>query len=127
MANVALKENFKQVTVWPGTLLGDMSAKDFEDWVEKTLGTRVQYLETVVTAPDMEDGFPVEDTGGRHDVLFAVHNEDLGKFAVPRLSFGMRWLEDVYGNGGGDLYPKRIVGYMCWDGYQEQYGEMVTN
>jgi hypothetical protein len=127
MANVALKENFKQVTVWPGTLLEDMSAKDFEDWVEKTLGTRVQYLETVVTAPDMNGGETVEQTGGRHDVFFAVHNEDLGKFAVPRLSFGMRWLEDVYGNGGAYLYPKRIVGYMCWDGYQEQYGEMVTN
>lgn len=101
--NVARKEGFVQVCVWPGTLVGADNVADFEKFILDELGTRVQYLEEVQTAPDMKNGFPVEGTGGRNDVLFAVHNDDVMKFAIPRFQYGMRWLEDVYGNGGGDL------------------------
>ena len=113
--NVARNADFEQVCVWPATLVGADNAADFEQFILDELGTRVQYLEEVQTAPDMENGFPVEGTGGRNDVLFAVHNADVMKFAVPRFQFGMRWLEDVYGNGGGDLYPERIAEYQTWD------------
>ena len=113
--NKQLNTNFTQVCVWPGTLVGADRVADFEQFVLENLGTRVQYLEEVQTFPDMRDGKPVEGTGGRNDVLFAVHNEDVMKFAVPRFQYGMRWLEDVYGNGGGDLYPERVAEYQCWD------------
>lgn len=113
--NVTLKEGFVQVCVWPGTLVGKDNVADFEQFVLDELGTRVQYLEEVTTAPDMRNGFPVEGTGGRNDVLFAVHNEDVMKFAVPRFQFGMRWLEDMYGNGHGALYPERVAEYQCWE------------
>jgi hypothetical protein len=113
--NVERKEGFEQVCVWPGTLVGNSNIAGFETYMLENLGTRVQYLEEVKTAPDFDNGFPVEDTGGRNDVLFAVHNDDIMKFAVPRFQYGMRWLEDVYGNGGGNLYPERIAKYQTWD------------
>jgi hypothetical protein len=113
--NVERKLGFEQVCVWPGTVCGADFVTGFEGWFLEKLGTRVQYLEEVLTAPDMANGFPVEDTGGRNDVLFAVHNDDIMKFAVPRFQYGMRWLEDVYGNGGGALYPERIAEYQTWD------------
>ena len=113
--NKQLNPGFEQVCVWPGTLVGADKVAEFEAFVLENLGTRIQYLEEVKTAPDYANGCSVEGTGGRNDVLFAVHNEDIGKFAVPRLQYGMRWLEDVYGNGGGSLYPERIAQYRCWE------------
>ena len=86
-----------------------------EQFFLEEMGVRVQYLEEVYTAPDMENGFPVEGTGGRCDCLFAVHGDDVAKFAIPRLQMGIRWLEDVYGNGGGSLYPERVAEYQCWE------------
>lgn len=114
MSNVELNPNFRQVCVWPGTVVGLDRVSDFEQWALETFGARVQYLEEVKTAPDFENGYPVEDTGGRNDLLFAVHNDDVMKFAVPRLAYGMRWLEDVYGNHQGSLYPERVSQYQCW-------------
>ena len=115
MSNVKLNPNFTQVCVWPGTLVGTDKQAEFEQWVQETFNVRVQYLEEVATAPDMRNGFPVEGTGGRNDLFFAVHDEDVMRFAVPRLQFGMRWLEDMYGNGHGALYPERVAEYQCWD------------
>ena len=114
MSNTKLNPEFEQVCVWPGTIVGADKIAEFEAYILEELGTRVQYLEEVQTAPDYRNGFPVEDTGGRNDVLFAVHNADVMKFAVPRFQYGMRWLEDVYGNGGGSLYPERIAEYQTW-------------
>ena len=105
---------FKQVCVWPGTIVGAENVQDFEKFILDEFDVRVQYLEEVYTAPDLKDGYPVKGTGGRCDVFFAVHNEDVMKFAVPRLSIGIRWVEDVYGNDGGHLYPKRIAAYQSW-------------
>lgn len=113
--NIKRKAGFEQVCVWPGTLVGTDKTAEFEAFLLENLGTRVQYLEEVATAPDYENGSPVADTGGRNDVFFAVHNDDIMKFAVPRFQYGMRWLEDVYGNGGGDLYPERVAQYQTWD------------
>lgn len=106
--NVALNPGFTQVCTWPGTLVGADNAKEFEQFILDDLGARVQYLEEVYTAADSTG------PGGRCDVLFAVHDEDVGKFALARLQYGMRWLEDVYGNGHGHLYPERVAGYKCW-------------
>lgn len=115
MSNIKLNPGYTQVCVWPGTLVGADSRAEFESWCAETFNTRVQYLEEVKTAPDYRNGYPVEDTGGRNDVLFAVHDEDVGKFAVPRLQYGMRWIEDIYGNGHGALYPERVAEYQSWE------------
>lgn len=112
--NVERTEDFQQVCVWPGTTLDSGAEQEFVDFVLKELGTRIQFLEVVFTFPDTKNGEPVEDTGGRSDIFFAVHRDDIMKFALPRLKFGMRWIEDVYLNGNGYLYPDRIEKYRSW-------------
>lgn len=101
--NIKLNEGFVQVCVWPGCVLKPDQISDFEDWMLSELKTRVQYLESIVIK-----------SGKREDVIFAVHGEDIGKMAVARIPYGMRWLEDIYGNGQGNWYPKRFEQYQCW-------------
>ena len=110
MVKEIVKTDFVQLVVWPGVLMpaakkGGDSIKEFEDFIKDELGTQIRYCETVLTLPS--PGEP--NTGGRSDIFFYVHNDDLGKFAVPRFRYGMRWWEDVLSNGGGPLYPKEIL------------------
>ena len=114
---VERKADFVQVCVWPGTLCGPDKVHEFEEYMagEEGFSVRVQYLEEVKTYPDIKNGKIVHGTGGRNDLMFAVHKDDVGKFAVPRLMAGIRWIEDVYGNGGGNLYPEYVRGYYSWD------------
>lgn len=100
---------YHQVCVWEGTLVGQDKIVDFENFIFKTFGCRAKYLEEVKTNPDLRGGRPVRGTGNRNDLFFAIHEEDVDKFAVPRLQYHIRWWEDVLGNGSGYLYPKEIL------------------
>lgn len=93
---MSYSEDFNQVCVWQACLLGNTSPEEFEEWVSKEFnGTRARYLESYLTLPDKkEDGSPVQGTGGRSDLMFAIHQEDVPKFAVPRLLYGIHWWED---------------------------------
>ena len=117
MKNIERKPDYNQVVVWPGTLIKLEQLPEFKQFILDELGTRAQYLETILTAPDMTDGSPVEDTGGRSDVFFAIHKDDINHFALKRLALGMRWIEDAISevNGGCVLYPERVKGYCHWD------------
>ena len=107
--NIKLKKGFKQVCVWPGTVLGKGKVKEFEAFIAQEFnGVKAQYLEEIKTGPDSTG------PGGRNDLFFAIRTKDVGKFAVPRLAVGIRWIEDVYGNGGGNLYPARVKEYKSW-------------
>lgn len=116
--NVKVELPFTQVCVWPGTIVGPEHIEAFEQWLLDDFGARGKYLEEIKTLPDMEDGYPVEGTGGRTDLFFVIHREDVGKFAVPRLQFGMRWVEDVIANekmrGEISIYPERVKEYRTW-------------
>ena len=115
-SNVALKEGFKQVCVWPGIVVKPDEVEDLVKFFKDELDTRVQYLESVTTGTDRDkNGRPDMSTGGRTDVLMAIHNDDIGKFAIARFQFGIRWLEDVYLNGQGNIYPARVAEYKCWE------------
>ena len=115
--NVLLKEGFSQVLMMHG-VDAPPSAKEFEELVGKALnGAKIQYLEQVFTRPSYdEDGWKIEGTGGRSDLLFAVHNDDMGAgFSLLRLQFGMHWIEDVIRyNDNAHLYPARLDGYCRW-------------
>ena len=100
---------FKQLCVWPGTYLGDTTVQGFEDFFKNEYGVTVKFAEEVKTLPDVEDGRVVEGTGGRHDIFFYIASEDISIFAIPRLAIGIRWWEDVIGNGGGSIYPQSIL------------------
>jgi hypothetical protein len=98
-------ENFSQLCVWEGTVVGADEVANFEGWLQSEFGVRAKYVEEVLTLPT--EGEP--ETGGRNDLFFRVHDEDVMKFAVPRLMVGIKWWEDVLGNGNGVLYPQEVL------------------
>ena len=104
-------ENFTQLCVWPGTILGDNTPADLETWFLENMNTRVKYHTEVQTLPDLDsNGNPVPDTGGRNDVFFYVHSDDIANFAVPRLQLGIRWWDDVVKyNDNSHLYTPEFL------------------
>jgi len=103
--------NFTQLCVWQGVVLDGFTIQEFEQWMLETFGTRIKYEREVKTLPDLDyNGRPVPDTGGRNDVFFFAHADDIPKFAVPRLQAGIRWWEDVVGyNDNSHLYPQEVL------------------
>ncbi len=101
-------ENFKQLCVWPGTIVGQDSIEEFESVMEKEFGVRVKYAEEVITNPD--PGETIEQSGGRTDLFFWLHDEDVSKWAIQRLQLGIRWWEDVISyNDNSYLYPQEVI------------------
>ena len=104
-----MKKEFNQLCVWPGTVVGDSKKvqEDFVKFFKDELGVTVKYETEVKTLPDPRDlGIK---TGGRNDLFFYIADDDISKFAIPRLNMGIRWYEDVLSNGGGDIYPTEVL------------------
>jgi len=99
-----------QVCVMHGLIIKDNDVKKFEKEFED-MGFGITFLECVKTNPDVdESGEPIAGTGGRSDVLFKIEDKDINKFAIPRLSMGIRWWEDVVKyNNGSHLYSNEIL------------------
>ena len=95
-------EDYKQLCIWPSTQLGDSTPEDFEDWF-RNMGFRVRFMEEVITLPGQ--GGP----GGRCDLFFYIHSDDISKFAIPRIEMGIRWWEDVILNKNHLIYHKEII------------------
>lgn len=108
--------NYTQVCVFPGLIVDEDKIQEFVDQIKEVFDTRVQYLETITTKPDVDDP---ENTGGRLDVFLAVHQDDIAKFAVRRLQYGIRWIEDILSNANGyhlnPIYPEYVEGYKTWN------------
>ena len=115
--NIQLKPDFKQVCVWPGCILGKSTVVEFEEFFKNDFNTRIQFLEEIKTLPDTENGRPVPDTGGRNDIFFAIHDEDISNFSIPRFQIGVRWIEDVLAscNYRSRIYPERVFDYCSWN------------
>jgi hypothetical protein len=112
-----MSDEFTQVCVWPGTLVEKGDEKEFEQYF-LDMGFEIKFIEVIFTAPDLENGHPVEGTGGRSDVFFYIHNDAISRFAVWRLIYGIRWIEDVLAAANGyedsPLYPERVREYCSW-------------
>jgi len=107
--------DYTQVCIWEGTLVGQEKVQEFEAFMKDEFGADVKYIEEIETNPDQDNnGNPVEGTGGRNDLLFYIKSDDISTFAIKRLAYGIRWLEDVFGNGYGHLYPSRIEQLKTW-------------
>ncbi len=106
-----MDSNYTQLCVWPGCVLGESTPAEFEKFFLDEMNTRVKYHTEVETLPDLDKaGNPVPESGGRNDLFFYVHTDDLGHFAVPRLKMGIRWWEDVVGyNDNSHLYTKEFL------------------
>ena len=100
------KKQFNQLCVLEGTLMPEGGAKELEAFFKDEMKVEVRFETQVKTLPD-EPG--CTETGGRNDLFFYIADDDIMKFAVPRLSMGIRWWEDVLGNGNGKLSPSEIL------------------
>jgi len=105
-------ENYKQLCVVQGTIVGKENAKEFEMHVLNEFGFRIKYETEVKTLPDIDPGTceTIPGTGGRNDVFCYMHKDDTTPFAVTRLKADFRWWEDVVKyNNGARLYGKEFV------------------
>lgn len=97
---------FKQLCVWPGTILGDSTVEEFVNFFKEHYNVRIKFAEEVITNGSIERN----EKGGRNDILFYIHDEDIDKFAVKRLAVGIRWWEDVVSyNNEAYLYNQEIL------------------
>jgi len=107
------KQNkYTQLVVWRGTTLGGETSQELVKFFKKDLNTRIKFCEEVNTNPDKdENGNNISGTGGRTDLLFYVHNDDISSFAIKRLNLGgCSWWEDVVKyNDGAYLYSQKIL------------------
>ena len=103
---VKTEATYTQLCVLHAVILKPEDYADFENFILEETGCRIKVMEVAITNPDPND----PTTGGRHDVLFYVHPEDVEKFAVPRFKFGIRWWEDVIVyNNRAYLYSNEIL------------------
>ena len=104
-------DGYTQMCVWPSTIVEPGDEDKVQDFFKEQFGLKnpVHVVGCVITQPDKVNGEPVPDTGGRCDFLFFVHNDDIGKFAVPRLQYGISWWEDVVGNKRHKIYPSSFL------------------
>jgi hypothetical protein len=126
MPNVERKAGYEQVCIWPGCAVQGashpMTPAEFEGAMLLNLNVRVQYLEEIRTAADQDEhGRTLEGTGGRTDLFFAIHHEDIGRFALARLPYHIRWVEDAMSpsNHSYYLYPSRVYKYCTWGDAKE--------
>jgi len=116
--NIELKEGYSQVCIWPACLVGNERIEEFTNFMKEEFDIKIQYLEEINTYSDKDNkGDNIPETGDRNDLFFAVHEEDIMKFAVPRFEYGIRWIEDVLskGNYKSPIYPKRVFEYVTWN------------
>ena len=107
---------FNQLCVWPGILLEDdegnkTTPKEVEEFLKKSFDIKTKFKCEIKTNPDLdEDGNLIEDTGGRNDIFFYLHDDDISKFAIPRIHAGIRWWEDVIKyNDNSFMYPEEFL------------------
>lgn len=106
-----LTNPFTQLCVIHGCTLGGHSPKDFEAFMMENFKVRAKFEAEVETLPDLnEKGKPVPETGGRIDLFFYAHKDDIPSFSTKRFEMGVRWWEDVvkYNNNNGHLYTQEF-------------------
>ena len=82
---------FKQNVVWIGTVLGDASINDFEEYFLNELRYHIRYVDEF----KMESGY----YQGLNCIIFSVCSNELPKFTLFRLTTtDMKWLEDFWDN-----------------------------
>ena len=97
---------FNQLCVLQGTIMPDGGAEELEKFFKEEMGVTVKFEIQVKTLPDTPE---CTETGDRNDIFFYIADDDIGKFAVPRLQMGIRWWEDVLGNGASNLYTEEFL------------------
>ena len=111
----------KQMMVMEGCLVKNSddpegNLKGLQEFLDKEFAG-VKYVTEIKTQPTPGE----EGTGGRNDVIMEVPSEIIGKIAIKRLGYGLRWFEDVVLNAPY-IYSKDIIDkYYSWN--KEDLGE----
>ena len=101
-----MKGKYNQLCVLQGTIMPEGGSKELETFFKDEFGVKVKFETEVKTLPN-EPGCTL--TGDRNDIFFYIADDDIGKFAVPRMSMGVRWWEDCLLNGDGMFYTKEFL------------------
>lgn len=88
--------SYQQICVLRGV---SDSLDDLSKLIPETFDVRVQMLDEFRTRAGQGG------EGGRRDVLFLIHADDISKFAVPRLEYGISWWEDYLANSKSIVPP----------------------
>jgi len=100
------ENKFNQLCVLQGTVLGENSIQDFEQFFIDNFNARVKFCEQVVTNGNESK----DEEGCRNDILFYIHDNDIPQFALKRFSMGIRWWEDVVSyNDNSYLYNQEVL------------------
>lgn len=106
---------FNKVAVWPATILCEPTKEQaiFDmEFSFAELGVRIKFAEETIVVPYP----PKNETGGRHDVLFYVHDEDISKFEELMESKHIEWFDDVISKGYSYMYHYTILRDYCKGG-----------
>jgi len=96
---------YNQLVVWVGVILKEAEYPSFIEQMKEEIGTRIEVRESFTTDPTPN----MPDTGGRYDLIFAVHEDDISSFAIKRLQIGgMSWWEDYLDNNP-NIVPEDIL------------------
>lgn len=93
---------FEQKVVWIGTVLGDASIGEFEDYFLNELNFHIKY----------EEEFKMQ--GGCYEglncIVFSICAKEIPKFALFRITTNdMKWLEDLVDNEGVNNFPSEFI------------------
>lgn len=68
---------YSQLVIWPSTILGQKSCKDFEDFILEKFNTRVKCM-------------------GEWDnsIFFYIHDEDLLSFSLKKVHTDIKWVNE---------------------------------
>lgn len=111
---------YSQAVSWPGTTCEADQGDEFAKFIaEEFNGARAKFIGCFLTKPDIDQfGENIPDTGGRSDLCFYIHEDDVNKFAVARFRFGMRWIDDVIANENhrsrGTIYSPEFHALKSW-------------
>lgn len=87
---------YSQLCLIRGFEIGIDQIEEFEGIILNKFGVRIKYDVQVKTLPLLdEEGYVIPGTGGRNDLFFYIHEEDVEKFSISRMHLGVRWWEDV--------------------------------
>lgn len=121
--NVILPQGYSQVFVVQGIAIRPGREREFVDSIAaKFDGARAVFLEIIETLPSKNKRlFKMRGTGGIPVVFFSIHDDDIERFEVDRLTYHLKRIEDVFSNehreygGKWSLYPERVRKYQKWD------------
>tara|TARA_R100000655_G_scaffold28734_1_gene58483 strand:+ start:33822 stop:34202 length:381 start_codon:yes stop_codon:yes gene_type:complete len=108
--DIQLRQSHTQLCVWLAIGVQNaekpISIKEFEDFMMDELNYRVQYIYEYATRADNSG------EGGRNDVVFALHKDDVMRMIGDRFirfNGDIKWYDDYKANYGQQIPPEYYI------------------